>query len=484
MCAVVYQRILLGLLLTFLMFQTASAQNSFTVPTQVTVRMYVLDRDSGAKIQPERLCDKNDSEVSTLYGCTAFQGNDNYAYPFDTSSPQIVIDGPVIVDTNNNGDYSDDAVNAYTPQQRYLWDVVAQEYGLHLGSQGNKPLAGVAAQTIATRTYLYQRILDAQSYAPIDNSAQFHVFVPYSYEFLLTQPAQRNRLLAAMKDRYYLTPPTNDFPITALYGADNGASTLAGATEGTGETLVGNGYNPRLRIDDPISAAYGTVDGTGYGGMSSKGVSRWSFGHTSSRGPAAATDPNYPHDADGYGDFWNVRWEDARQILTHYYTNIHIRDANAGNARKTPIYRWAPLQITWSTTDGQAPTTLCIGTVTPVVAWIQNTGTETWASGGSITFSYREFPGQQVQAADVGYAYPLQPVAPGATYTATLFYTPASVTPGDIVAPHFDMFQGATPFRQVEPEQPWPDYVVPITLVTCAPRAYLPVVLAPVAVTE
>ena len=37
----------------------------------------------------------------------------------------------------------------------YLWDVVATEYGLHLGSRGNKPLSGVEAQAIAARTYSF-----------------------------------------------------------------------------------------------------------------------------------------------------------------------------------------------------------------------------------------------------------------------------------------------------------------------------------------
>jgi hypothetical protein len=79
--------------------------------------------------------------------------------------------------------------------------------------------------------------------------------------------------------------------------------------------------------------------------MSSKGASRWGFGHTSSRGAVAESNLLYPHDSGGYGDFWSARWDSAFQILTHYYTGIDIRDAN-GNI-VTPEYRWNPLKVNW-----------------------------------------------------------------------------------------------------------------------------------------
>jgi hypothetical protein len=128
--------------------------------------------------------------------------------------------------------------------------VVATEYGIHQGSQGNKPLAGGKAQAIAARTYVFQRIHDGYT---VDNSNTFHVFVPYSYEALLTQEAQRERLLAALQERSYLTPPDSTLPIASFYGADNRDYTTDGRPEGT--TI--NAQNYLQQVWDPISAAYG-----------------------------------------------------------------------------------------------------------------------------------------------------------------------------------------------------------------------------------
>lgn len=360
-------------------------------------------------------------------------------------------------------------------QQGYLQNVIVRETDPQL----YHPTA-LAAQAVAARTFAYWHIDWNRIYPgtnPIDNSASgFQVYIPYAYDAM--PQAARTVVDTALAKRYYMsysqayTPDVTingqrntaaratDEPIFAQFNAESTAYTIA---EPSGQ------YPYMVGTVDPVSSHPALVDQTPHQGLIQRAASRWANGSLYAAVNDAAL---YPEER------WSVTWEDARQILTHYYTNIHVRDANAGNALKTPAYRWAPLQITWATGDGQAPTTLCIGSVTPVVAWIQNTGTETWVSGGPITFSYREFPGQEVQAADVGYAYPLQPVAPGATYTATLFYQPAAATAGDIVAPHFDMVQGATPFRQVEPDQPWPDYLAQITLVNCALRAYLPFVLA------
>jgi hypothetical protein len=346
--------------------QPTPAQAQFQPPDNVTLTILRLNSPGGSTfIDPSTNrpvpCTQAVDEIARSYGCTA---DSTKPYPFDTSTITIGIDGASGPDNLYYG-------------YPYLWDVVTEEYGLHLGSQQNKPLAGVKAQAIAARAYLYQRIYDAARYPDtLNNSAQFHVFLPYAYETRLTTDEQRQRLQEAMQARLYLTPPSNPLPIVALYGTDNPEYTAQGLPEGSGEGAEGNGYNPRLSVWDPISAAYGEMDGTANGGMSSKGASRWSFGHTSSRGPVAANDAQYPHDVQGFGDFWSVRWDDAFQILTHYYTGIHIRDANNPATALTPAYRWVPLQT--------GLLFACAGRDSTVTVTVQNTGTVAWPANSAI----------------------------------------------------------------------------------------------------
>lgn len=256
--------------------------------------------------------------------------------------------------------------------KQYLRDVVPHELGIQLGSQGNKPLSAVEAQAIAARTYIYQRMEYIGQYGTPTNAIGFHVFVPYRFDTLT--PAQKGRVEEATADRIYMTEPDSTYPIEALYGADNPANTS-------------QGNRPYLKsVSDPISAAYGTVDGTALGGMSSEGASRWSFGHTSSRGPVASGDPNYPHDAQGDGDFWSVRFDEAAQILTHYYTGIHLRDANTMGFL-TPDYRWVPLQIAWA---GNCPPAMNHGQSCTATIQVQNTSTLDWdCSSVGYILSYR-----------------------------------------------------------------------------------------------
>ncbi len=324
---------------------------------QVTLTLYRLVQEgplAGSIALPPTPCTKDDPTIARSYGCTAITGRADYAYPFETSTITIGIDGTGGPD------------NARYPYP-YLWDVVPQELDMN-GSQGNKPLSAVAAQAIAARTYIYQRITYIDQYGAPNNSTQFHVFLPYRYALLTA--VQQERVQAATASRAYMTEPGGAYPIEALYGADNPAATV-------------EGNRPYLQsVSDPISAAYGVLDGAGNGGMSSKGASRWSFGHTSSRGPVAAGDALYPHDINGLGEFWSVRWDDAFQILTHYYTGIHVRDANNPAAVLTPDDRWVPLDLTM-------PTAGCLNRGLPVAINTQNSGVSAWEVGTEVKLGYR-----------------------------------------------------------------------------------------------
>jgi hypothetical protein len=223
----------------------------------------------------------------------------------------------------------------------------------------------------------------------------------------LTMDAQRRRLLEALQPRWYISPPSNALPIVALYGTDNGEYTTAGVAEGSAEAMEGNGYNPRRSIWDSISAEHGSSLGTGNGGMSSRGAARWSFGHTSSRGPAAVSEEHCPSvlglvpDLNGDGQCWSVRYPQAVQILTHYYTDVQVRDATNTNPTTnivTPTYRWTPLALDLAYAG-------CLSNPPTMRLDMQNTGIEPWDLN-NVRLSYSVLFLDDAQAAQSESAIP------------------------------------------------------------------------------
>ncbi|MEZ4659905.1 MAG: hypothetical protein R2911_20310 [Caldilineaceae bacterium] len=449
-----YQLVIASLLsIAYIVVGAPTTFAQFDPLEKVTLTMFRLNQEgnnAGSITQPPTPCTKDELEIAQSYVCTAIPEGPNRTslYPFESSTITISIDG---------SDGPDNDVYVYP----YLWDVVPQELDMN-GSQGNKPLAAVEAQMIAARTYIYQRMTYIDQYGTPNNSTQFHVFLPYRYRALT--PPQRVRVQAAAAKRFYMTESNSTYPLEALYGADNPADTI-------------EGNRPYLKsVFDPISAAYGTLDGTANGGMSSKGASRWSYGHTSSRGPVASDHPYYPHDDGNNGDFWSVRWNDALQILTHYYSGIHIRDANNNNDVVTPNQRWVPLWMRWNLHSNTPPTSTCAGHAILLEVLVQNSGTETWPAGGAVTFEAVTSQGLQLQSAAVdGAAFPPEPVPPGGTYTATLLYqAPANEPNGYLTQIYFEMAEGATGFSQQN--KAWPDFSIEVTIPHCNAHAYLPLI--------
>jgi len=433
--------LLLALLLTIGSLK-ATYVSAFTPPTRITVRMFRLDPATGAKYQPEELC----SNGNIHWGCTAKTNDPQHAYPFSSNPVTVDIEGNDPGDPQQGVDYN-----------RYLRDVVPEEVAITVSSRGNKPLSTVKAQAIAARTYVYFR-----QGLTINNSAQYQVFVPYYYDTLTA--AQQQRVDEAMNDVWYISLPNSTDPIDALYGADNGAATS-------------QGYTFYLKsVADPISAAYGQTIGTENGGMSSRGASRWGFGHTSSRGPDYETSSNYPHDSNGDGDFWSVRYDWAKQILTHYYTGIHIRDANG--TILTPAYRWVPLSVTWS---GDCPPSMQHGQTCTTTFEIQNSGATTWPGTGQVYLWYHgwEPGGPQAQGAS-GIQGLSQAVAPGETAVQTVTFTaPTPPHPGTPYRLRFDlMLEGEGWASELEPGRPWPTYDVMVCVDGPWPcQVFLPLVI-------
>ena len=333
------------------------SSSDYVHPVEVTVRMHELNSDGSARITR---C----TAGSTKWGCTAYcDNNDNNGDLWNSCSPETTKSYPFNIPTVTVSIEG----NSSEPYNRYLRDVVPEEIAIRKASQGNVSLSSMKAQAIAARTYAYWRM----EHDYLDNSNSRQVFVPYYYDTLTL--AQQQRVDEAVNDMWYLTLPGDTEPIDALYGADNGAVTSPG------------NRSYLKSISDTISIAYGQPIGTENGGMSSKGASRWGFGHTSSRGPVAVGDPNYPHDSDGLGDFWSVRWDEAAQILTHYYTGIHIRDAANNDQQLTPDYRWNLLDVSWA--EARCPDIIPENGVCTGTFLIQNTGIITW-DAGYTSFAY------------------------------------------------------------------------------------------------
>ncbi|MBI4674960.1 MAG: hypothetical protein HY741_25240 [Chloroflexi bacterium] len=116
----------------------------------------------------------------------------------------------------------------------------------------------------------------------------------------------------------------------------------------TGEEQTG----PHKGVLDPV----GAVDENAGTGMGQHSANHWVRGFHNER----LADPV---------DVPNVRWTDYRQILTHYYTGVHLRNANGDVA--TPDYRWNLLQLTL-----QGP--IVPDDWTNVTLVLQNTGTVAW----------------------------------------------------------------------------------------------------------
>jgi len=305
----------------------AAPASQYTPPSWITVTMFRLEQDGTNTYVP---CSFRD----TAFGCTA---DSNYPYPHATNIATV----PIETD--------------------YLLDVVPQET-----PPDDYHSTAVQAEAIAARTYAYWHIRNGST---INNSTDFQVFVPYKFENLYTpnfpdNPSnpcassnlntnQRNTC-AAVAPQDYLSSSSNDLPAFVQYFDD-----VLNRTETDTGTL-------HLRaVDDPISTGCGATNSIGHHyGLSQHGASRWA------RGSLCA------FAAQGH-DPWSVRWDRVEQILVHYYTGVHLRDANT--TILTPDYRWNPLRINWGTPDNRPPI-LYHGSPWTIDVQVQNTGVSDWVA--------------------------------------------------------------------------------------------------------
>ncbi len=294
-------------------------------PTNVAVVMYRLDENGTST---NELC----TYGREVFGCTAFcedlpnvceQSRPAIGYPYSTST-------------------------IYAPiETYYLLDVVSQEMNPWIY---NEPVA-LHAQAIASRSYLGWYINNAPS--GYDNSNGRQVFIPFRFDSLNpTAPPlepstanpcaasslnlQQRQICTAAASRYYIARADNNpnnYPAFAEYFADAKTMTRDHPELWRFPYLKG--------VDDPISTACDSTDFAGNkAGLSQRGANRWLRGHECSCEGAPVEPGNQP------GGAWSVRWKRVEQILFHYYTGVHLREA--GGEALSPNYRWNPLSISTS----------------------------------------------------------------------------------------------------------------------------------------
>ncbi len=332
---------------------------AYTPEPYITVTMYVLDENGGST---GTLC--NAKEVS--WGCSAFCTNSTQCphpdleplpYPYGDTNPIHI---PI--------------------QTYYLLDVVSQEMSPDLYPYP----AALRAQAVAARSYAWWHVENtilSGWRTSINNSNGYQVFVPYRFDALNPKAAPLEPTTAApcassksiqnssqqlaceaVAPRYYLVTWYRDAPALTEFSSDSMDKTLTYPTPTPPSSPT---PFPYLKgVEEPISTSCDTVDSGNRYGMSQNGASRWT------RGDKCALEKNG-------GEPWNVKWTRPEQILFHYYTGVHLRDADNANAILSPDWRWNPLQIDWRTANYQPPAMIA-GTVNTYKVQLQNTGIYAW----------------------------------------------------------------------------------------------------------
>jgi hypothetical protein len=431
--------VVLTLLTSQYAVSNAEPLNAYPPPTQVTIQMYRLNQNGTST---NISCSAGDLN----WGCTAFCNNTTNGIRWSECAPGSTKPYPYSSNTPTVQIESD-----------YLLDVVSHEAFPSILSA-----VAVEANAIAARSFTYGHI---QANSTIDNSTNKHVFVPYRFERLNPSVTPNNsangcgstnlnsaqqKVCTGVARRYYVsygTAPNDDFPAITQYFSDIRNATLAGTQP----------YE--VSVADPISSDPAIVQ-LGHGkGMSQNGASRWGYGNTGFSGNLTP---------------WSVQWTKPEHILFHYYTGVHLRDANNNNARLSPDYRWNPLAVNWGN-GATAPPPMQAGSTYNVTIQVQNTGTVNWGSDVSLSCQWQK-PNGSIVNCDTS-ANPGTLTIGSPAPTVTLPVRPNSNFGPGVYTLMIDMKQSATFFHNREAGRPWPTLNYTICVGGNCAKIYLPIIL-------
>ncbi|MBI4674624.1 MAG: hypothetical protein HY741_23515 [Chloroflexi bacterium] len=334
----------------------AAASRPATPPTTIQVNMYKLVEGGGAPIyvnDTPAACSITDNRDK--WGCTAFYQPTNASTPLRAT----VVPYP----------YGSTAAPQISFENDYLKNVVPGEMEASIA-----PSVALQAQAIAARSYGWNKSGD------LDNSTNRQLFVPYRFEYLrveggdtghnpTTTPTPNVSNCASISstgNTHYQRTVCDAIHATAgEYITASGVSTPAFAefskdaylnTNAGGQSYL-KAVTDTISYDGAIPTIVAQYNAHGHG-MSQNGAMRWGHGNASRSGTGAA---------------WSVKWDSPKQILTHYYTGIDLRDGS--DTVLTPPRRW-----NWLQQQG-IPDTLSMQDGAFVTLQIQNTGTEAWGNG-------------------------------------------------------------------------------------------------------
>lgn len=163
-----------------------------------------------------------------------------------------------------------------------------------------------------------------------------------------------------------------------------------------------------------------------------------------------------------------------RQILSHYYPEVALKDALNNNAVLIPQYRWLPIQVFWHTPNNQPPLIDSSQTYTATII-SQNSGTTTWQNANQILISYHGWNQTPVARLLMPNTPTNYPIEPGNIVTTTLFLNPPTPPyPGTGYTLAIEMFlldqnNDYLGFSEVELNRLWPTYKVTVCVDALCP---------------
>lgn len=392
--------------------------------------------------------------ICAVYMATATELSATNSSQYSPLAPPLP--NPSTVNVNVYHQCTGDPLNGMTdpnvPLETYVKRVLPNEWEPYWDAEA------LDAGAVAVRSWVLSPPPRSNCQYPFGNGVCYYLAYNCGQNYV---PGSEQPATNAATDRtrhQFLSYEDSNFPAEAVntqYRQDTGNPTRSWVNEGSGY--------PYLRsVAEPV-----TSNATIGPGASQNGSQRWMSGVN------LAT-----------GEELSVRWTHYEQILTHYYTGVHLRDGSNANTILTPQYRWVPLWLSRYPSNGQ-PMSICSGGPNQLTVRLQNTGTLTWTPQTHFDLGVRT-PWNGAAAAGVSSPQGLpQEVALGGEVTKTVTIQPPAGTAPGVYTVRLDMayLPTGTPenpvwFSEREASRPWPTYDLSVQVTGACRFVYMPTILS------
>jgi hypothetical protein len=356
----------------------------------------------------------------------------------------------------------------------YLRDVITIEMNVGEIPPTEQELPALKAQAIAARTVASWKAVNLGytlgsegGWGHINNSTQYQVFIPGSYDDFPSAQNLIDRAITETQGQFLSYEPDGSNPdesrktIDAEFGSDMLLETQTEHPADPTPGFVPKGY--LAGVQDPISTSDCFVPASGSHdyGMSQRGAIRWAIGNTC---------PN------GNGTDWPVAWTDYRQILVHYYTGIDILNGSGGKV--APDDRWNLLWHNNFESPIGTPPALTGGQTAELQIRLQNTSTTAWnANNMEIGYHWGDSNWQVANISQPFSDVPTGKEFPDATSALTIYVTPPSTSGAHTL--HLDLRRnGGDWFSSAG----WPDSTINVSINGASATPSSTVTLAPTSI--